>query len=188
MKCRLQPFVEALALRYPQFAYVPGRGTLEAISLVADHCDRVRAAVRAQRMDLHAKHAGAQQAPCSGGCQLSIDMSRAFDSVPRQLLRDALYWAEVPHDLVVLLISWHEQSVYQLGQRHDPQLRRYINVTRGVKQGCLIAPSLWVIYSCYVWSQIDSAAGTTWTDNHTTGSLMTSTSDGSLAAIGSARV
>ena len=67
MKCRLQPFVEALALRYPQFAYVPGRGTLEAISLVADHCDRVRAAVRAQRMDLHAKHAGVQQAPCSGG-------------------------------------------------------------------------------------------------------------------------
>ena len=169
MKRRLQPFVEALASRYPQFAYVPGRGTLEAISHVADHCDRVRAAVRAQRMDLHTKHAGVRQAPCSGGCQLSIDMSRAFDSVPRKLLRDALYWAEVPHDLVVLLMSWHEQSVYQLGQRYDPQLRKHIRVTRGVKQGCLVAPSLWVIYSCYVWFQIDSAAGASWTDNHTIG-------------------
>ena len=169
MKRRLQPFVEELALRYPQFAYVPGRGTLEAISLVADHCDRVRAAVRAQRMDLHSKHAGVQQAPCSGGCQLSVDMSRAFDSVPRQSLCDALCWACVPPDLVALLMSWHEQSVYLLGQRHDPQLRRYINVTRGVKQGCLIAPSLWFIYSCYVWSQIDGAAGTAWTADHTTG-------------------
>ena len=169
LKRRLQPYVENIARNSPQFAYVAGRGTAEAISQAAGHCERVRAAVRAQKMDLRSKYKGVQQVPCAGGCQLSIDMSRAFDSVPRDLLRDALQWAGVPDDLLVLLLSWHEQSTYVLGSRHDDKLRRSIDVTRGVKQGCIIAPSLWVIYSCFVWYQIDCALGHTWTDEHITG-------------------
>ena len=76
LKHRLQPYVEHIARSFPQFAYVAGRGTAEAISQAAGHCERVRAAVRAQKLDLRSKYQGAQQVPCAGGCQLSIDMSR----------------------------------------------------------------------------------------------------------------
>ena len=120
-------------------------------------------------MDLHAKFKGARQAPCTGGCQLSVDMSRAFDSIPRDLLREALQWAGIPDDLLALLLSWYEQSTYTIGSRHDANLRMSINATRGVKQGCIIAPSLWVIYSCFVWHQIDCALHPSWTDDHITG-------------------
>ena len=169
IKTRLQPYLCQIALRFPQFAYVAGRGTAEAISRVAQHCSRVRSMVRGQKQDLHSKHAGIQRASCAGGCQLSIDLSRAFDSVPRSALLRALEWAGVPTDLCVLVLAWHEASVYTLGVRGDSRQQRSIQVTRGVKQGCLIAPALWTIFSCFVWSHFDGIAGHEWNSEHTTG-------------------
>ena len=169
IKARLQPYLRQVALCYPQFAYVEGRGTTEAIGRIAQHCSRVRSAVQGQKQDLRSKHAGIQRASCTGGCQLSIDLSRAFDSVPRLALLRALEWAGVPADLCALVLSWHEASVYVLGARGDPRHQRCIAVTRGVKQGCLIAPALWTIFSCFVWSHFDQIAGLSWNSEHTTG-------------------
>ena len=166
---KLKPYLDQIILRYPQYAYVEGRGTAEAISRVAQHCSRVRNVVRGQKQDLRSKFAGIKKAACSGGCQLSIDLSRAFDSVPRSALLRAMEWASIPADLCALVISWHEASTYILGDRSDAARWREIHVTRGVKQGCVVAPALWTLFSCYVWSQLDALAGSLWNAEHTTG-------------------
>ena len=124
--------------------------------------------VRGQKQDLHSKFAGIKKAACSGGCQLSIDLSRAFDSVPRSTPLRALEWAGIPTDLCALVISRHEASSYILGDRNDAARQREIHVTRGVKQGCVVAPALWTLFSCYVWSQFDALAGFHWNAEHTT--------------------
>ena len=169
IKVRLKPYLDQVVEHYPQFAYVEGRGTAEAIGRVAQHCSRIRSVVRGQKQDLHSKFAGIKKAACSGGCQLSIDLSRAFDSIPRSALLRALEWAGIPSDLCALVISWHEASSYILGDRSDAARQREIPATRKVKQGCVVAPALWTLYSCYVWSQLDALAGFHWNAEHTTG-------------------
>ena len=78
-------------------------------------------------------------------------------------------WASIPADLCALVISWHEASTYILGDRRDAARWQEIHVTRGVKQGCVVAPALWTLFSCYVWSQLDALAGSLWNAEHTTG-------------------
>ena len=102
---KLQPFADAAAAAFPQFAYLCNSGTEQAIGRVAQHCSSVRAAIRGQSLTLHGKHAGVRRLPCSGGCQLAVDMSRAFDSCPRKLLLAALQHFQVCSDLIALIIA-----------------------------------------------------------------------------------
>ncbi|CAE7799744.1 unnamed protein product [Symbiodinium sp. CCMP2592] len=168
IKTRLQPFVDAAARDFPQFAYLCNRGTAQAIGRVTQHCSAVRAAVKGQSLTLHDKFAGVRRLPCSGGCQLAVDMSRAFDSCPRKLLLAALWHFQVPSDLIALIMAWHESSHYELGNMHRSDLSRDISCTSGVKQGCVIAPSLWTLFTCYVGSKFSEHRDAKWIDDHLT--------------------
>ena len=144
----LQPFVDRLMRQAPQYAYTQNRGTAEANASIVQHCDWVRSAVWQQKLDLHAKYAGAVKCECVGGAMLSVDFSRVFDSMPRNLMRDVLCWADVPSDLTTAILVWHAQGSYKLGQRADASLQMEIDATQGVRQGCMLAPSIWVFYTC----------------------------------------
>ena len=148
LKSKLVPYAERVALHVPQFAYLRNRDTHSAIARALAHFDQVRSITHGgQRLSLHARKAGALPRRCAGGATLSLDLSRAFDSVGHLVLWEALLWAEVPHDLAVLLLSWYH-SEYAMGQRDGGYIRR-ISITKGVKQGCVIAPTIWVIMTCY---------------------------------------
>ena len=67
LKHKLQPYVDLILDKFPQYAYAKGRGTLEAIARVAQHCDHIRSIVHEQKMGLHEKKAGARKRPCAGG-------------------------------------------------------------------------------------------------------------------------
>ncbi|CAE7385673.1 cdk7 [Symbiodinium sp. CCMP2592] len=168
IKTRLQPFVDEAAKDFPQFAYLCNRGTAQAIGRVTQHCSAVRAAVKGQSLTLHDKFAGVRRLPCSGGCQLAVDMSRAFDSCPRKLLLAALRHFQVPSDLIALIMAWHESSHYELGNMHRSDLSRDIYCTSGVKQGCVIAPSLWTLFTCYVGAKFSEHRDAKWIDDHLT--------------------
>ena len=167
LKTRLTPFAERVAHCTPQFAYLRNRDTQSAIARALIHIDKVRSrTLGGQRLSIHAKKAGVQQQRCAGGATLSLDLSRAFDSVGHAALWEALMWAEVPHDLATLLLSWYH-SEYALGQRNGGYTRR-ISITKGVKQGCIIAPTVWVILSCYVHHRLDAALSDHWSAQHAT--------------------
>ncbi|CAE6939124.1 unnamed protein product, partial [Symbiodinium sp. CCMP2592] len=67
----------------PQFAYLVGRSTADAV-------DRA----------VWCTAPGIRQQTIQGSLTLSIDLRRAFDSIDRDLIRDALKWAEVPTEVL----------------------------------------------------------------------------------------
>ena len=78
-----------------------------------------------------------------GGISLFFDLTCAFDSVCRLTLFDHLRDLDTPMDLRNLLANWHSDTHYILtfqNQQID------VPVGRGVRQGCKIAPLLWVVY------------------------------------------
>ena len=80
---QMQEYVDSCVLTYLQYAYTKGRGTGDAIAVVAAHCAQVRDAIDSQRLTLQARHTGANRSPCVGGGQLALDFSRDFDTMPR---------------------------------------------------------------------------------------------------------
>ena len=167
LKSKLVPYAERVALHMPQFAYLRNRDTHSAIARALAHIDQVRSITHGgQRLSLHARKAGVLPRRCAGGATLSLDLSRAFDSVGHSVLWEALMWAEVPHDLAVLLLSWYH-SEYAIGQRDGGYTRR-ISITKGVKQGCVIAPTIWVILTCYVHHRLDERLSAAWSEAHAT--------------------
>ena len=64
---------------WPQWAYVQGRGTGDALARVSAHCDLVRSKLKAHaRRTPHVIAEGQAMTPISGGLQLFVDLSRAL--------------------------------------------------------------------------------------------------------------
>ncbi|CAE7357022.1 RTase, partial [Symbiodinium sp. KB8] len=168
LKNQLTPFAERAALHVPQFAYLRNRDTHSAIARALTHIDKVRSITHGgQRLSIHARKAGVQQQRCAGGATLSLDLSRAFDSVGHDVLWEALSWAAVPQDLATLLMTWY-RSEYAFGQRGADGYTRRISITKGVKQGCVIAPTIWVILTCFVHHRLDERLSPAWSERHAT--------------------
>ena len=70
----------------PQFAYIGGRHLFQALDRVLGHCAEIRARTAGQRRNIHHKKAGHHFLPIVGGIQISLDVSKAFDRLPREFL------------------------------------------------------------------------------------------------------
>ena len=62
---------------------------------------------------------------------LKLDMSTAFDLLPRQSLVTALEWAGCSSELVHLIITWHESCHYHV--RHGT-VTHPVPLLRGIRQ------------------------------------------------------
>ena len=127
-------------LAWPQYGYMKGRSTADAILKVYLH---ELAALRISALaDVtpHQRHAGFERAELIGGIQLCLDVSMAFDRVPRLVLEEALLQMRMAEDLVALIINWHIDTTYCSGDIA-------INANRGVRQGCVAAPLVWIVYT-----------------------------------------
>ena len=127
----------------PQFGFVPGRGTEEAICKALSHVDEAR-----QRAALfqRAPGRGHQGLQLKGSLTLSVDMSKAFDMVDRVRLREAL---EVFIIEVVGLL--HINALYRI-TASDKAFD--IATRRGIKQGCKLAPSLFAFATGLLYRQV----------------------------------
>ncbi|CAE7455694.1 Pol [Symbiodinium sp. CCMP2592] len=81
-----------------------------------------------------------------------LDLSSAFDMVPRHLVAEALHDAGISGAPAELLMSWLSQCKYAL---HIDQLHADIPTTRGVKQGCPASPLLFACFMTLVTKRID---------------------------------
>ena len=140
---RVLAHVRPQLLRHPQFAYLPGRNAEMAIW-------RVESFLRQCKHD--AGHVipppawlrAGGVAPHLSGCLLvSLDLSQAFDTVDRVQLMQCLQSLEIPSDLLGAIWAWHLDPAYLLRLGN---LSRMITTSRGVRQGCTLAPTLWIIF------------------------------------------
>ncbi|CAE7566859.1 Pol [Symbiodinium sp. CCMP2592] len=170
LRWRLQPYVEQLLHQCPQYAYTRGRTTTDAISRIAQHCDSVRAKVKQQTLSLHERRQGAVRTVCTGGAQLTVDCSKAFDSLPRCTMMTMLTWAGVPPDLATAIIQVHQAGTYRHGNVDDPESWMDIDSAQGVRQGCMLAPCLWLLFVTYLFHHLDTTMGgaASWTCQHST--------------------
>ena len=145
---RLRPFLEEAAFQMPQFAYLKQRQTLDSIDRAVAHCVHIRKRIAENRINPFRSKA---RNPFTGGMQLSLDMAKAFDRMPRPLLLQSLERISTPADLITLIMYVHDNACMQF-QRH--QHRRVISTGSGVRQGCGLAPLLWVAYSLLLFSKM----------------------------------
>ena len=125
---------------YPQYAYLPFRSTRDSILRGATHCEAVRQLLMNQKRSIHASTHSQPRLHCAGGIMLFLDLHKAFDQVPRPTLITALQRTQLDPRLQSLIIHWHQNTHYHIEASNTC---RSIQVSRGVRQGCSIAPFLW---------------------------------------------
>lgn len=129
--------------RMPQFGFLPCRAATDAILRVAGHSRQVREMVATHRRTVKNQIAGIHKLTCCGGVSLFLDLNRAFDCADRQAIFDHLIRLGTPSNLVQLAASWHEQTQYNLLFRGQTTA---VPVGKGLRQGCKLAPLLWVSF------------------------------------------
>ena len=140
---QLRPSLTEATRSWPQYAYMPGRSIEHAIIRALHHCRRVQTSIASQRITLQERRAtGRVPTACQGGVTLSIDTSKAFDTVNRSVLEQELKTARIPEPELTLIMSLHQNIGYWPA---GPESDIRVSSERGVRQGCPLAPSLWTL-------------------------------------------
>ena len=116
-----------LFLWLPCFAYVKQRSAEDCILKAASHCAAVKTLLH--KPD-HPQ--AASRASLHGGRQICVDLSQAFDRVPRQLVEDSIRAAGYTPEFEAAMKVWLHGGVFQI---HYKGLRTQVPCTRGIKQG-----------------------------------------------------
>ncbi|CAE7191406.1 unnamed protein product, partial [Symbiodinium sp. CCMP2456] len=144
---------------YPQFAYMANRGVSQALMRAFQHLHTARELVAQQRVTLQQRHAGATRCSLVGAITVSLDMSKAFDSLEPQYMHQALELSCLPGDVCRLIEHWHAGVVYHF--EHE-KCQAQISCGRGIRQGCKIAPRVWSLFTILVMHEI----GLEWCQQH----------------------
>ena len=153
LACNIRSTVQDYAARCPQHAYLPQRSTEGALLGIFARCRQVRQLTQQAGNSVFTRRAGTASAQYTGGYILSLDMSMAFDAVPRVHVRDSLLAAGVGDKDVQIIMAWLTESTYHLQHAH---INLRIMTERGVRQGCVLSPLIWTCFTCYVAYKLES--------------------------------
>ena len=143
----LQPHVPGIIeqiKRFPQFAYQQGRSQFAALRRVYQHCSSVREQLQKHTRNLHQRFAGTKAVPLYGALMLTVDLAQAFDRMPRSKLYQGLCRLQLPQDLIHILMAWHSSIHYHI---HHHQNTSSFRASQGIRQGCSVAPLLWLVFT-----------------------------------------
>ena len=143
----------------PQYSYRPGMDTNNAILRAVCHCRAVRQLPRQAIRNRTSRIMGALPPELHGGLLISLDMYKAFDSVPRKELFMAMLEANVEGNMARLIMQVHLQTIRRV--RHAGQ-EGSCGMSRGLRQGCPIAPILYAAWSGRMCRKLMSKLGTRW--------------------------
>eukprot|EP00435_Cladocopium_sp_Y103_P001309 s3830_g1.t1 len=155
----LQNEVHSHLTYIPQFAYVSQRSALDAIRRVALHCATIRQRMQCHRRNIHGQMSGIPPQQLHGGIQLFLDLSRAFDELCRSELFHHLPTLNVSPSLLSLIQERHSSTGYYVGAG-DTSTR--VQVGKGVRQGCKMAPTLWACFIHLLVSKLIPKVGLPW--------------------------
>ena len=130
-------------VQYPIFAYVPSRGTNDAIRRLIQHCTNIQHHMYMFQHRIHQQAANTEATLC-GGLILSLDLSRAFDEVPRNKLYNALARLGIDATLIQFLQKIYSNTKFEFEFQGE---YRYFWASKGIRQGCSAAPTLWALYT-----------------------------------------
>ena len=151
--------VRSLLFDTPQYSYRPGMDTNNAILRAVCHCRAVRQLQRQAIRNRTSRIMGALPPELHGGLLISLDMCKAFDSVPHKELFMAMLEANVEENMARLIMQVHLQTICRV--RHAGQ-EGSCGMSRGLRQGCPIAPILCAAWSGRMWRKLMSKLGTRW--------------------------
>lgn len=129
--------------QWPLFAYLQGRSAHDAIRRVISHCSEVKQLQFMLQHRIHQCAAGATNG-LTGGVVTSLDLSRAFDQVPRQRWFTSLQNLNLDPQLLSYL--WYVYQCTECEFEHRGCHRTFV-ARRGIRQGCSAAPTLWTLYT-----------------------------------------
>ena len=152
-----------LIRRYPQCAYLQGRSTSTALRQVYAHCYHVRDACAKARLNIHQQHQGQTKTVGSGGLQLSLDLTAAFDNIQWTDVQKALHHAGVNIATQEILLTWLSQVRYLFRHKH---MRGHVHPKRGLRQGCAGSPILWAAVTALLCATIDQHTQPGWVQEH----------------------
>ena len=155
--------VSEVVYKYPQYAYLAKRSTYHAIDRVTQHCRIIRDELGHCTRNVQTKRLNHPIKKIAGGMQLSVDLSTAFDRVPRWALKRALAWAGADSNLIRVVDDLHAQCSYHI---EHAGYTGSVNMRRGVRQGCTLAPLLFAIFTCYLADIIGKRTQITWMHEH----------------------
>ena len=98
-----------------------------------------------------------------GGIQLFLDLTRAFDALPRPVLAAALSNVKLTPQLQSILLAWHIGTNYNIEINNTA---RCIPVSRGVRQGCCLAPYLWSTAMVLLLNELQDTIPLQWIKDH----------------------
>ena len=96
----------------PQFAYTAGRSHKHALRRVFLHCYQARESCASQMPTLRERIFGATPTKLYGALQVSVDLTQAFDRMPRHLLLKSMTDFGLPESLIGVIMAWHSHAIY----------------------------------------------------------------------------
>ena len=150
--------------QWPLFAHQPGRSTHDAIRRVLGHCGEVKQLQFMLQHRIHQDAAGARVS-LSGGLTVSLDLSRAFDQVPRGKLFECLRSLNI--DATLLSFLWHIYQHTECEFEHRGCHRTFV-ASRGIRQGCSAAPTIWTLFTLAILKELTRKIPADWIKNNLT--------------------
>ena len=90
---------------------------------------------------------------------VSLDLSRAFDQLPRWASQASLEHAQVDAPVIQAIIAVDERCSYTI--RHGKHTDS-VPMRKGVRQGCTLSPSLYAIFTIWVYDRLSSITSAEW--------------------------
>ncbi|CAE7856746.1 Pol, partial [Symbiodinium microadriaticum] len=159
LKVAVMEHLTPVVTNLPQYAYLPSRGTTDALLKVHQHFEDTAALIASNRVDRFQQKAGKHRLSCVGGISLSLDLSSAFDGVHRPTAYQTMLQHGVDRTTVDIIQSLHQQARYHFTVGSHTS---FVCTTNGIKQGCTIAPSIWAFFTVAVMLKMTEARSMHW--------------------------
>ena len=159
LKSEAHQYIMRALQHTPQFAYRSGVCTTDAILRVGDHCNLVRRDIESTSTSHLSKLLGDQVPELIGGLALSLDLSKALDSLTFSEMSEALVAAGMPEYLVRLILHVHKQSVCEIVHG---SFNSSVPMRRGLRQGCPAAPVIYSAWTALLCRRLVAAFGEGW--------------------------
>ena len=159
LRDRLCEYVDPKLEGLPQFAYTKGRGVMDALLRVHHHFRKARTIALESKASIYQQHQGIKSKTCAGGLCFSLDLEGAFNSVPRTQLAASMRRLQISEDLIHMAMEFYRESRYfsNIGSHENS-----VTSTCGIKQGCTLAPYLFVIHTITIIEEIGRSLGNGW--------------------------
>ena len=138
IKRRITPIIER-QLGESQMGFRKGKGTKDAIFQLRTICDRIT------QMNIEKNIQGKKTTKRKKLYLCFVDYQKAFDRVRHDKLTEVMERAGIPEleRRLIINLYWRQHAAV----RWDDEVSRDVKVERGVRQGCVISPLLFNLYS-----------------------------------------